>query len=478
MTTRGALEAIALRRRRRHAPCSGASKGADHNVTTAILVSPLLCTLVLSLATPPPALAEEGIARIAVRDGAFVDSESGAPFTPLGVNYFRVAEVDGGKPVHAAFCPGAYDPDFIEKMMADVAGWGFNTVRTFHSYHVGPSGILVSPQAREVEPGYLANVIDFLQRARAHGLRVIFSWDIWLPPSDWWAGRELPGEPAADLLDEWDPDQGINGYRLHRGSVRTRANAIVALIEALRRQDPGLLPVVLAWELENEVYMSASRAPLSGRTGHHAFAGRTYDMASDDDVQALMDAVLVQWANLCSDAIHQADPQALVSTGLFSFAAVGRGGPGTLSRDAASDERIPGRLLALLESRLDYVDMHLYAWRSAEEGVTSHLERNLASVEWPAVRTRARELGKPLLCGECGVFANYLRRAPDWQFIDHELGVQCFREHAEGLANQGLAGALYWAYGNPDSTAGDENPALSFHPQYGRTLREVWAPRL
>ena len=153
---------------------------------------------------------------------------------------------------------------------------------------------------------------------------------------------------------------------------------------------------------------------------------------------------------------------------------MGRGGPGTLSRDTTTDERVPARPLALLRSRLDYVDVHLYAWRTAQESVSQYLDRNLASVEWPELQAKARELGKPLLCGECGVFANYLRSAPNWQVIDHELGAGCFREHVIGLKAHGLAGALYWPYGNPDSTPGDENPPVIFHPQYAEILREVW----
>jgi len=413
--------------------------------------------------------------RIVVKDGAFVDKKTGVPFTPLGVNYYRVGEVERGKSGHATFCPGFYDRAFVEKMMADVAAWGFNTVRTFHVYHVGENGILTSPLAREIAPDYLDNVVHFLEQARAHRLRVIFTWDIWSPASDWWSSQALPGEADLDLRPDWDPAHGINGFRLHRDSVRTRANAIVALIEALRARDPGLLPVVLAWELENEVYLSAGAAPFSSRKGEYTFAGRSYDLSSDSESQALMDDVLVQWANLCADAIHQADPEALVSTGVFTFAAVGRGGPGTLSKDATADERVPARPLALLGSKLDYVDIHLYAWRTPEEGVSQYLKRNLRSVEWEAVRERARELGKPLTCGECGVFANYLRSAPNWRAINHELGAQCFREHVAGLKAHGLAGALYWSYGNPDSTAGDENPALTFHPQYGRILKEGWA---
>ena len=413
--------------------------------------------------------------RVSVRDGGFV-LEDGTPFVPLGVNYYRVGEVQEGKPGHATFCPGFHDRSFVEKMMADVAAQGFNAVRTFHVYHVGESGIITSPQAREIAPGYLDNVIHFLEQARAHGIRVIFSWDIWMPASDWWAGQALPGEAGADLRPDWDPAMGINGFRLHRGSVRTRANAIVALIQAIRARDPELLPVVMAWELENEVYLSAEKAPFNQRQGTFDFAGRTYSLGSDAEVQELMDAILVQWADLCTGAIREADPEALVSTGLFSFAAVGRGGPGTLSTDQTKDQRIPGRPLALLDSTLDYVDLHLYAWRTAQEGVTRHLERNLQSSEWDAVRARAKELGKPLMCGECGVFANYLRSAPNWQEISHELGAECFAEHVEGLKDSGLSGALYWAYGNPDSTPGDENPALVFHPRYAEILKRVWSP--
>jgi len=433
----------------------------------------LLCGA-LSLWAGPTFAQSETPARIAVRDGAFLDTGTGAAFTPLGVNYYRVGELQDGKSGHATFCPRYYDRDFIEKMMADLEGWGFNTVRTFHVYHVGEGGILSSPQAREINPEYLDNVVHFLQQAQAHGIRVVFTWDIWMPPSDWWASQPLPSEEGCDLRDNWDPAMGVNGFRLHRGSVRTRANGIVALIEAIRAVDPGLLPVVLAWELENEVCVSATRAPLSARDGEFVFRGKPYRLSSDEETQALLDDILVQWADCCADAIHRADAEALVSASVFTFAAVGRGGPGTLGADRTDDERIPARPLALLRSKVDYVDVHLYAWKSAEMGVGGFLDRNLESVEWPQLQARARELGRPLMCGECGLFANYLRSAPNWQVINHELGLQCFEEHVTGLRERGLCGALYWPYGNPDSTPGDETPALVCHPQYGAVLRELW----
>jgi hypothetical protein len=429
--------------------------------------------VVSSAASAQPTPASPALPRLAVQAGRFVEKDSREPFTPLGVNYFRTGKVKSGKVVHATFCPGFYDRPYIERMMGEVAGWGFNTVRTFQAYHVGEEGILASPEAREISPAYLANVVHFLRQAQRCRLRVIFSWDVWLPPSAWWAAAALPGEAACDLRTPWDEALGINNFRLGLESLRTRANAIVALIEALRREDAGLLSTVLSWELENEVFFASDRAPFASRRGAFHFAGRDYDLASDAETQALMDAIIVQWANLGAEAIHRADPDALVGTGVFAFNAVGRTGPGTLSTDQTKDNRIPARPLALLRSKLDYLDVHLYAWRSPAQSVAAHLDRDLASIEWEALQAAARQAGKPILCGESGVFANYLRSPPAWA-IDHALGLACHREHQQALAAKGLAGTLYWHYGNPDTTANDESPALSLFPAYAQALREIW----
>ena len=417
--------------------------------------------------------AAQGFPRIAVRDGHFVEAEGGRAFAPVGVNYFRTGKADGGKVVHATFCPGFYDRTFIEKMMADLQAWGFNTVRTFQVYYVGPSGILTSPQAREISPAYLANVIHFLQQARQHGVHVIFSWDIWLPTSEWWASQPLPDEAKYDLHPAWDEAAGMNNFRFGRDSVRTRVNGILELIRAIGKVDPDLLRVVMAWELENEVVFGADRVPFSKRGGTFHFGGKDYDLASDEQTQALMDEIIVQWANVGAGAIHAADPQVLVSASVFTFAAAGRGRPGTLSRDKTGDNRIPARPLALLRSGLDYLDIHSYAWRSETESVASYLDKNLASEEWPVLSAQAKRAGKPVLVGESGVFANYLRKPPGWG-IDHALGVACLREHLQGLKAHGLAGLLYWPYGSPDSTPNDETPALVCCPQYVEVLQETW----
>jgi hypothetical protein len=120
----------------------------------------------------------------------------------------------------------------------------------------------------------------------------------------------------------------------------------------------------------------------------------------------------------------------------------------------------------LLESRLDFVDIHIYAGQSEFESIAQHLKHDLDSVEISHLAREARRLGKPILVGESGVAARYMRRGPDWQTIRHETGVNLLREFHQELSTFSFAGVLHWHYGNPDSTAQDEYPAMGLFPQY------------
>lgn len=419
--------------------------------------------------SPNPAQASP--TRIAIRDGRFVDTGTGKPFRPFGVNYYRTAPIGEGKRGHSAFSPGSYDEAFIARMMEDLSREGFNTVRSFLSNHSGEGGIVTRPESSEVNPGFLRNLVHFLRAAQAHGLRVILCWDTWTPDSRAWAETPLAGEARHGWVTEPSPGLKVNGFRLTPKPVRAKANAICALIEALRKSAPDLLPVVLAWELENEVHFHLDHEPFSSRPAAFAFGGREFDLRSDNGAQALMDAATRAWANACAEAVRAADPQALVSASVFTFAAVGRQGPGTWSKDQTKDMRVPARPLALLDTSLDFVDVHLYAGNSRTESVAQHLQRDLASVEMPLLAAEARRLGKPILAGESGIAAHYTRRGPDWQTIHHEVGVELLREFHQALSAHSFAGVLHWHYGSPDSAAQDEFPALRLFPQYGEALR-------
>ena len=427
--------------------------------------------LFIALLAPLALIAAESaspamLGRIVIREGCFFDTGADKPFRPLGVNYFRIAPIREGKEGHSTFSPASYDEEFVNLMMETLARIGFNTVRTFLSYHSGANGIVATPESGEPSPAYLLHVIHFLRAAQVHGIRVILTWDTWMPESRAWAEMPLSNESEYGWIPAAGHDFKTNGFRLSPEPIRARANAICALLQSLKTSAPDLLPVVLAWELENEVHFNLDQEPFLSRSTAFAFGGRTFDLGTDSGAQALMDAASISWANACADAIHAVDPEASVSASVFTFHAVGRQGPGTWSKDQTNDMRIPSRPLALLESRLDFVDIHIYAGQSESESIAQHLKSDLDSVEISHLTREARRLGKPILVGESGVAARHMRRGPDWQTIPHETGVNLLREFRQALSPFSFAGVLHWHYGSPDSTAQDEYPALVLFPQY------------
>ena len=93
--------------------------------------------------------------------------------------------------------------------------------------------------------------------------------------------------------------------------------------------------------------------------------------------------------------------------------------------------------------------------------------------EWEKLKVAAQKAVKPIMSGEAGIFAYYLRKAPLWT-IDHRLGVECLKEQLSEMKKRGIVGVLYWHYGNPDSTSNDDIPPLSLFPQYMKAMKDVW----
>ena len=413
---------------------------------------------------------EKSVHRIRVRAGHFIDTNTGKRFVPKGFNYFRVGAVDGGKTEHATFLPGFYDSAYTETMMQDAQQcWGFNTIRVFHCYHTGPGGLVLSEDASSLNPAYVANVVDFLRRARAHGIHVIFTWDTWNPQSKWLSETPLSSNDASfGFTQVWDDSLSVNGLHLHIGSVRTRANSITKMIQTIRQVDPDLLKVILAWELENESYFLADAPPLNGTSGSYKFAGQGYDLGSDRGKEELMDAIIRQWADVCARKVHEADPEALVGVSCFTFAAVGRHGPGCLSSDRTPDRRIPIRPLVLVGTGVDYIDIHLYISNNSRSP-QQNLDADVASDEWNTLRAAVLRAGLPVLAGEVGLYRDQWVTADTGAFDVEQIG-SLLHSHMDQLRAKGFAGVLYWSYGDPQSTMEDPNPPLRLYPKLANAL--------
>jgi hypothetical protein len=366
----------------------------------------------------PSAARQPAVPRIGVRDGRFVEVASGRPFHPGGFNYIRLR---GGW--HGTFAPQSYDAERAEAMLADLAGRGFNTVRVFIDNRA-PNGIVASTDAEELSPQYMANFLDFLGRASRHKVYVIPSL-VHLPMGKRY--REIAG-PAPEKMG------GVNRLYLHQGDIDAKARYAADFVAAIKRHDPDLLPAVFAYELDNETYFMATRPPFSLTEGTLTPAdGKTYDLSSQADLQEMADSHVVRWADACLEAIRAVDPQAMVSTSVFTFRAVGRSGPGRLRADKTRDGRFPARPLALARSKLSYLDVHFYS-----AGDEEMVRRDLESIEFEAFHAACAKAGKPMIVGEFGSF-----KAAQKTVGEAAAAVTDLLEKVRG---RGFVGFLYWTY--------------------------------
>lgn len=367
------------------------------------------------LAVPPVA----STPRIAVRDGGFVEAASGRPFAFRGVNYIRLND----RQWHRTFAPGLYDGPRADAMLAATVAAGLPVVRVFIDHEAG-AGVVADDEATELSATYMDNVVDFLDRARRHRAYVVFAL-LTLPRS-----RPFSGEVRGE-----GPDTVGRGNRLYltAAGVRAKADYSARFVRYLKDRRPDLLPTALAYELDNETHFDARSAPFSLAEGTFTgLYGGTYDLASEAELQRLADDHTIPWVDASVDAIRAVDPDALVSVNLFTFAAVGRSGPGALRRDQSRDRRFPARPLALVKSKIAYLDIHFYPFDD------DNLDRDLASIEWPALRDAARARRLPLVMGEFGAFRRAFATLPE--------AADGMRRHLRRVLELGFVGFLYWTY--------------------------------
>ena len=361
--------------------------------------------------------------RIGVRtvNGAaeFYDLQSGNKFIPRGNNYIRLQKVEmtggGSLQYHSTFNDDLYDPARAETALAQMQADGYNIVRVFIQGS-SAKGSVGSPEGG-ISASYAANLVDFLNKAKAHNIYVILTTD---------------SEPATDyynaiLNSSWSEDfSGCNFNYMTQGGVQVARQFWTDLIDELKRQNAPL-DAIFAYELRNELDFDTSAKPLSYTSGTVQTAnGQSYDMASAEDKQRMMDESLVYWLDHVREAILKHDPTALVAAGF-------------IVPDEPNPWPIAPRHIrtypAVWQSSLDFLDFHPYPGGYALDKLAENY--HMAGME-----------EKPVIMGEFGTTrssytseASAARALHDWQ-VDS--------------CNYGFDGWLLWTW---DS---DEQP--DFYP--------------
>jgi hypothetical protein len=385
-----------------------------------------------------PAVSEHRVGvRVAGGVGEFFDRLSGARFVPRGSNYIRLApQVDtfGRTQVyHATFIVGQYDAERAERELKRMAADGYNVVRVFLNTTCA-QGCSTNTTTGEISRAYVANLVDFLRRARSHGVFVLLTAE-WLP-----AGAiydSIGGSVRRDWFDN------VNIVFLSPEGVAMSARFWRDLIsELIRRRAP--LDAVFAYSLWNEAVVEASFAPFTLSSGTVTTAnGQTYDMASSADRKRMIDESFVYYVDRVRAAIQATDPTALVTMGFFHDTE-----PNPARR---GDTRLVRTRAVIERSTADFVDIHPYP----DDELTFPQFMQNYGIDGPTA--------KPIIMGEFGGS----RRV----YVSASQAAQALVSWQRQSCAYGIDGWLLWTWDT------DEAPNLWNALSGGGVIEQALAPR-
>lgn len=362
---------------------------------------------------PPTSVKPTSEHRIGVRVvngvGEFYDRVSGDRFVPRGNNYIRLAqqhEASGQSTFyHSTFNSDTYSPEAIDRALSQMQRGGYNVVRVFlnHCCTTGMSG-----SGGELSSKYLDNVTDFLRRAKARSIYVMFALD-WLPEGKY---TDLIGQACCQTFD------AMNVHILSAKGVEANRLFFKDFIRGLIARNAPL-DAILAYSLRNELSFDSNAPPLSFTSGKVTTAnGKTYDMALAKDRQRMMDEGLVYWIDNVRQAILEVDPTALVTVGFFQ--------PQTPHPTRIGDPRVIETRPAIWDSSADFIDLHAYA------GSELSLKEYVDNYKIDGMQQ------KPIVMGEFG--------APQSSYSSIKAAAQALHDWQVASCQLGFDGWLMWTW--------------------------------
>ncbi|MCX8065605.1 MAG: cellulase family glycosylhydrolase [Candidatus Hydrogenedentes bacterium] len=315
-------------------------------------------------------------------------TEDGELIVPRGFNHVVLEHKTSGW--HALFNTNIYNPEEIESVLQKMSEWGANVIRVWAWGVQNEHGAFGMGEDDAINPRYLENFLDFLKKANKYKVYVIPIFDEY-PKYGYFSGvaQELHikyGEKDLPLAE------GYNRQFFWESLIEAKAKAIKRFIEKIKERDENLINGVLAWELQNEVYVKVDNGPFKDFESTVKLPnGITLKNDTPENRQKIYDMAILHWANQLAKAIKEIVPDSLVTVGMWTSDSAGRSPTAGLPHDG-KDPRMPPRpsVLGGEECLLDFIDIHIYPWDGTSK-----------------VRAECHEHGlvkKPVIVGEYGVF--------------------------------------------------------------------------
>jgi hypothetical protein len=307
-----------------------------------------------------------------------------------------------------------YDSAHAEAALSAMQAAGFNIVTVTLQ---GCCANTIGNPSGGLSFAYIANTVDFLQRAKKHSIEVVFA-SSWLPAFGGFS--EMMGPCYPEFED-------INLTNLSSCGVKAFTTFYQDFVQGLISAKAPM-DAIFAYEIWDEYYYNANNNPLSATTGTVTTAnGQTYDMSSATSKQQMMDDGLVYFADQARAAILALDPTALVTMSFFQ--------PQSPNPTRIGDPRVIEVYPAISTSTLDYVDLHAYP------GLELTLDQYVQNFGFVGYLQQ-----KPILMGEMGAFTSSYP-----QVTDAAAALQAWQIQSCGYNFQGW---LVWTWDT------DEQPEI------------------
>jgi hypothetical protein len=384
----------------------------------AVFLACLSVVLLASLASGRAAGAEGAPARIVVRQRQFVEQESGRPFVPFGVSYYRPG---------TGWAPQLWKQFDIEATRRDFARLkeqGANVVRVFISF-----GSFYTQPGR-LDPEGLAKFDKLLALADEAGLYVHPTGpDGWEGRPSWAKERDLfsndANERALQALEDY--------WRMFVARYRGRSTIWAYDLRnepTLAWDTPYLRTQWDAWRQRRRQEPLPVPDPKAGAASPQL-----------GDYQCFRESIAEQWVARQSAAIHAADPEALVTVGLLQWSIPAQ--PIRLDQYTAFRPSVVAK-------HVDFMELHYYP---LVNGVYKYDGPDAETTNLAVLEAMARECAKPglpLVIAEFGWYGGGPLK-PDGKPASEEQQAQWCRRVVEVTAPL-ACGWLNWGmYDHPEA---------------------------
>ena len=366
----------------------------------------------------------------------FYDLSTNQTFTPRGFNYVIWGEYQTSDlkypPINlnkhfntlnitVTLIPGFYDPAAADRALDEMKAMGYNIVRLYFDFAT-LNDQPTSPGVR-LHPGYLANLIDFLEKVQSRSMFVDLATGF-LPPTYYDDVESILGTYPHDPDYEWQKVQimgasdrmvticahrmadGYNALMVHKGHLNAMGNYMLDVLNALRAHDPELIHTIFALDILAEYFLNTDERPFLATTGNASFQlgsepQKSYNMDVNDpnnQREDLANDITRTSLSYLIARIKLSYPELLITTSTFTPYITGRGGYNGVTRlESQWDPRQAFELKLLNEiGGIDFIDLHI---TPARVGVVPYdMGDDLRSTQWDTIAFR-----KPLIIGEIGV---------------------------------------------------------------------------